>query len=108
MRRFKHWAYLNEEGMKTWGNIYPDKKVPVLSMIPQYGSLGSPDSPPQHYFLIYIEELTEEQLEATLDILTERFKAPREEMRKEFREHGLPLRQRLTNGSGTNNLGLFL
>ena len=108
MRRFKHWAYLNEEGMKTWGGIYPDKTVPVLSMISQYGPLGSPDSPPQHYFLVKVEELTEDQLEATLDILTERFQAPREEMRKEIMDRGIPLRQSLTNGSGTNNPGLFL
>jgi len=108
MRMTQHWAYLNEEGMKTWGHIYPDKTVPVLSMIPQYGPLGPPDSPPQHYFLVYLAELTEKQLEATLDILTERFQAPREVMRKEFMEHGLPLRQSLTNGSGTNNPGMFL
>jgi len=107
-RRFKHWAYLNEEGMKTWGNIYPDRTVPVLSMIPKYGPLGSPDSPPQNYFLVYVEELTEEQLEAILDILAERFKAPQQDIRKEIMERGLPLRKTLTNGSGTNHPGLFL
>ena len=107
-RRFKHWAYLNEEGKKFFGEVYPDGIVPVLSMIPMYGPLGSPDSPSQQYFMVYLDELTEEQMEKTLDILTERFMAPREEMRKEFREHGLPLRKSLTNGSGTNHPGFFL
>ena len=107
-RRFKHWAYLNKEGMETWKEVYPDGTVPVLSMIPQYGPLGSPDAPPQRYFVVYIEELTEEQIEKTLDILTERFNVPREEMREEFMEHGIPLRRSLTSGSGTNHPGLFL
>jgi len=108
MRKFKHWAYLNQEGMKIWGDIFPDKTVPVLSMIPQYGPLGSPDSPPQRYFLVQLDELTEDQLNAVLDILSEKFKAPQEDIRKEFMERGLPLRQSLTNGSGTNHPGLFI
>ena len=108
MRRFKHWAYLNPAGMETWMEVYPDGSVPVLSMIPQYGPLGPPDSPPEHYFLVYVEELTEEQFEKTLDILVERFKAPREAVRKEIMEHGLPLRRSLTNGAGTNHPGMFL
>lgn len=107
-RRFKHWAYLNEEGEKIWSDVFPDSKVPVLSMIPKYGSLGSPEATPQHYFVVYVRELSDEQIEGILDILTEKFNAPREEMRTEFMEHGIPLRQSLTNGSGTNHPGLFL
>ena len=106
-RRFKHWAYLNDEGKKLWGEVFPDGTVPVLSMLPMYGPLGSPDTPPQHYFMVYINELSDEQFEKIMDILTEKFKAPRSAMSKEFKEHGLPLRQSLTNGSGTNHPGLF-
>jgi len=52
MRRFKHWAYLNEEGMEIFGDAFPDKTVPVLSMIPKYGPLGTPDATPENYFIV--------------------------------------------------------
>ena len=108
MKGFKHWAHLNEEGLKTWKGMFPNGIVPVLSMIPQNGHLGAPDSPPQPFYIVNLKELSEKQIEKILDILTERFQAPREEMRKEFMLNGIPLRQSLTSGSGTNQLGLFL
>ena len=103
-RKFKHWAWLNEEGMKIFGAVFPDRKVPVLSMIWQTATLPIGD---KDIFKVYLEELTDEQIETLFEILVEKFKAPREDLEKQIKEYGLPLRRELTNGSGTNNPGLF-
>jgi len=104
-RRFKHWAYLNEEGMKTFGPVFPDRKVPVLSMIWQTVTLPIGN---KEVFMVYFEELTNEQMNILLDILVKKFKAPKEDVENYIKKDGLPLRRELTNGSGTNHPGLFL
>jgi len=103
-RRFKHWAWLNEEGMKIFGDVFPDKKVPVLSMIPQwvYLPIGN-----KTIYKVYFEEVTDEQIEKIINILVEKQGGPREDLEKQIKEYGLPLREELTSGSGTNHPGLF-
>ena len=108
MRRFKHWAYLNEKGMEIFGDAFPDKTVPVLSMIPKYGPLGSPDATPERYFIVKWDELKSKQPEKILEILAERFEVTEAEVLKQIAEMGLPLRKSLTNGSGTNHPGFFI
>jgi hypothetical protein len=108
MRRFKHWAYLNPEGMEIWGDVFPDRTVPVVSMVAGYGPLGSPASPPEYYFKVEWDELTEGQEEEILAILAKMFGVTREEIKGQVAEIGLPLRKALTNGSGTNHSGFFL
>jgi len=103
-RKVKHWAYLNEEGMKIFGAVFPDGKVPVLSMLWQVATLPIGD---KEIFKVYLGELTDEQNETLFEILVEKFKAPREDIEKQIKEYGFPLRRELTNGSGTNNPGLF-
>ena len=102
-RKFKHWAYLNEKGMKIFGAVFPDKKVPVLSFLWQTATLPIGD---QEVFIVYLEELTDEQLDILYEILVEKFDAPREEIEKHIKKDGLPLRRELTSGSGTNHIGL--
>jgi hypothetical protein len=96
---------LNEEGMKLFGAVFPDKKVPVLSMISQAANLPGGD---KEVFMVYLEELTDEQKGILLDILVEKFDCSRKELEKDIEKHGLPLRRELTNGAGTNHLGLFI
>lgn len=107
MRKFKHWAWLNPEGMEQFGDAFPDKRVPVLSMIPKYGPLGRSESPPEHYFIVQWDELEEEAKEIILDLLSEKFGATRGEIKGQVVEIGLPLRESLTNGAGTDHPGFF-
>lgn len=107
MKKFRHWAYLNPEGMEIWGEVFPDRTVPVLSMIPKYGPLGSPDAPPEHYFIVQWDELTEDQAEDLLELLAKKFGCTNAEIKGQVAEIGLPLRKSLTNGSGTNHPGFF-
>ena len=106
-RKFKHWAYLNPEGMEMWAQVFPDRKVPVLSMIPTIGPLGTPDNI-EEYFKVYWDELTEVQIVEIYSILCKKFKAEKYQISEQLRAFGMPLRKCLTNGSGTNHPGLFI
>ena len=97
-RRFKHWAYLNEEGKKQFGDVFPKGEVPVVSMIPfQEG-----------FYLVYHEEMAPDQVELLLTKIAEKFKASKEDVRIQMKEDRIPLRVILTNGSGTNGFAQFI
>ena len=105
--RWQHWAYLNDEGKRLWGDVFPNGIVPVMVMIPQSASLEGQDKI-MSVFLINEKELTPEQIDLILTKLATKFNAPKEEIRKDMLKSHIPLRRELTNGSGTNQMGLFL
>jgi hypothetical protein len=106
-RRFHHWAYLNDEGKKLWGDVFPTGTVPVMVMIPQSATLEGQEQV-MSVFLINEEELAPEQIDLILTKLSTKFHAPKEEIKKEMLKSHIPLRRELTNGSGTDQMGLFL
>ena len=106
-RRFKHWAYLNPEGMEEWGHIFPDRKVPVLSMIWKTGEVGEPGNVID-FFTVQWDELTDVQKDNILGMLSDKFKVSILEIEKQRMKVGMSLRRSLTNGSGTNHPGLFI
>jgi len=107
-RRFKHWAYLNEEGLRRYGDIF-GKEVPIVSMVPTTCRI---EGKPEQCYMIYHEELTEEQLKKFLAEIAERFHVSPDEVKKHISsghfEDRIPLRERFTNGAGCNHPGLFL
>lgn len=107
MRRFKHWAHLNDEGMDLFGKVFPDKTVPVLSMIWKTGSVGNPENI-EDYFTVQWDELTEGQRYLMLEILSNKFDVKKSDIKGQIEDIGLPLRRSLTKGSGTNHPGLFI
>lgn len=104
-RRFKHWIYLNEEGQKLYGNIFGDKDVPVLSMIPSVALIVRH---PEKVYLLYHEELTDTQVDQLLTLLSEKFDAPKEPIKQQMLKDRLPIREKYTRGAGTNHPGLFM
>lgn len=107
MRKFKHWAYLNEEGMEMFGEVFPDRTVPVVSMIAMIGPLGTPDNI-EEYFKVEWDELTKAQMKKIYSILCFKFEVQKIQIAKQIREFGMPLRKSLTNGSGTDHPGFFV
>lgn len=101
----KSWVHLNEEGKKLYGTIFPDGTMPVLSMIPQVAKTGDETN---RVYLIYHEELTEEQVEAVLHLLSRKFGADKELIRHEMITNRLPIREKYVSGAGTENVGLFM
>ena len=104
-RRFKHWIYLNEEGKKLYGSIFDDKDVPVLSMIPMVTSIAGH---PEKVYLLYHEELSDAQIDQLLALLSEKFNAPKEDIKEQMLKDRLPIREKYVSGAGTNHPGLFM
>jgi hypothetical protein len=104
-RKFKHWIWLNEEGKKLYGEIFPTGEVPVLSMIPTVAGI---EGQAERVFLIFHEELSNEQIDKMLTLLSERFRAPKDVIRQEMLKNRIPIREKYVSSSGTNHPGLFI
>jgi hypothetical protein len=104
-RRFSFSAFLNEEGRKIFGpEIFPYGIVPTTNM---NGYLAG-GTMKEDYYLVYHEEMTVEQADRLLEVLADRFKAPKAEVEEQMMEMRIPLRVSLTTGSGTDTLAWFL
>ena len=101
-----HWATLNEMGKALYGEVFPDGRVPVLSMIPSWARLGGSKEASKVY-LAKVSKLSEEQFGKIVDMVSARFGADREVVEKDFKDHGIPLREELTSGAGTDELGFL-
>jgi hypothetical protein len=104
-RHFKHWANLNDEGKKLYGKIWENGTVPVVSMIPTWCGI---EGQAEQCYLIYHEEMTPEQISIMLDMLANRFSAPKSAIEDEMKKNRLPLRGIYVSSAGTNHIGLFL
>lgn len=102
-----HWIYLNDEGRKLYGEIFPHGKLPVISMFPQWAKLGGSETSSQIY-LVKVSELSSEQFSKIVDIVMKNLGGPRREIEKNFKDNNIPLREELTSGAGTDQIGLFL
>jgi hypothetical protein len=106
LRKFPTWAYLNTEGKQVWGNVFPDGKVPIQSIISVPATLEGIDAV-QKIYLVDWKQLTAQQQEAVLDKLRKKSGASKPEILTDILKVGLPLRERYTEGCGTSRLELF-
>jgi len=106
-QNYMDWTYLNEEGKKEFGDIFPDK-VPILSMIPimfEHPELKTPEAG----YLLKGKELSEEQLTKLVDKLTQKFGDPdKDEIKKAILANDIPVRVKLTSGSGTKRPFMYM
>jgi hypothetical protein len=103
-RRCKHWVYLNDDGKKLYGDVFPDGDVPVLSTVPTTGGI---EGNPERLYLLFHEELTEEQREDLLTVLAQKFSADKEAVRHEMLKNRIPIRSKLVSGAGSDCPCLF-
>lgn len=107
MTKYETWAYLNDEGKRMWGEIFPDGEVPVRSILTQQAKLEGIKEL-ERTFLVDWVALTENQKDAILSRLSQKSGASKETILKDILKIGLPLREKYTNGAGTTRLGLIL
>lgn len=91
-------AILNDEGMKLFGEIFPDKRIPVLHPLSDEAELEGVGE--KQIYLVNIallRRVDETTYQKLIRKLSEKFKAPIEAMDAEFNEHGLPLRAELVS-----------
>lgn len=91
-------AILNDEGMKLFGDIFPDKKIPVLHPLSGETELEGVGEN-QIYFvnILLLRRVDETAYQKLIRKLSEKFNAPIEALKDEFNEHGLPLRAELVS-----------
>jgi hypothetical protein len=97
---------LNPEGKKLWGDVFPDGEVPIQSMIAHSATLEGTDCN-ERVFLVDWKELSADQQKAVLDKISKLSGASKEIILKDVLKVGLPLRQKYTEGCGTNRMELF-
>ena len=100
------WAYLNAEGKQHWGDIFPDGKVPIHSIVTISVKLKG-IRPTQTVYMVDWKKLTSEQQLAILEKLRTLSGASKEDSLKDILEVGLPLREKYTDCSGTSRVELF-
>ena len=91
-------AILNDEGMKLFGDIFPDKKIPVLTPLSGETKLEGVGKKQIHLVNIaLLRRVDEPTYQKLIKKLSEKFNAPMEAMDEEFNKHGLPLRAELVS-----------
>lgn len=90
---------LNDEGMKMMGEIFPDKKVPVKSMVPVNAELEGQPGQSQVYH-IDVDSLTEDKYFECLTAMAAKFGEDFEVVKEAMDELGfIPLNAKLVNVS---------
>jgi hypothetical protein len=107
LRKYKTWATLNAEGKKTWGEIFQDGEVPVQSITTQSAKLEGIDKT-ERVLLVDWKELTAQQQDAVLEMLSKKSGASKNVILKEILKIDLPLREKYVDGCGASRLGLFI
>ncbi|MHC4573368.1 MAG: hypothetical protein ACYS76_04440, partial [Planctomycetota bacterium] len=97
MRKLKYpmSAILNNEGMELFGDVFPDKRIPVLNPLSHETKLeGVGEKKVYLVNLSLLKRVDEATYKKLLNKLSEKFNAPIEAM-GEIYKHGLPLRAEL-------------
>ncbi len=105
---YQDWCYLNEEGMKEYGHIFPNKTIPIVSMIGikfEHPKLEEPELA----YLLRGTDLTEEQIEKLIKNALSRFdELDKEVIKTTILTNQVPIRQKLTSGAGTKRIFMYM
>jgi hypothetical protein len=107
LRKYRTWAFLNSEGKRLWGDVFPEGEVPIQSMVAQTATLEGIDGV-ERVFLVDWKELTAEQQKCILERIGSLSGTSKDAVLREILKVGLPLREKYTEGCGTSRMGLFI
>ena len=106
-QNYKDWANLNEEGLEKFGDIFPNGVVPIISMISI--TFEHPDlSTPERAYLLKGSDLTKDQITKLVDKLAQKFNGEKDEIRKTILSNDIPVREKLTSGTGTKRFYMYV
>lgn len=100
------WVFLNDEGKRVWGGIFPDGKVPVCSFSFHNATLEGASA--ERVILVNWAALSPSQKDSVLGKISERSGAPKEAILKDVLKIGLPLRESYTTGVVAAELRFFI
>lgn len=89
-------AILNAEGMDLFGDIFSDKRIPVLAPLKNEAELEGEGIKSIYLVNVKLLRRVDEKAYQKLIIkLSEKFKATKDALEEEFNKNGLPLRSEL-------------
>lgn len=88
-------ARLNEEGMKIWGSVFPNREVPLKGIQSFKADLDKRGE--TEVYLVDWAWLSQEKRDHVLGILQRKFGSSRETILEEINRNGLPLRASLVS-----------
>ena len=108
-QQYASWADLNDKGVKELGDIFPEKRIPIQSIIQiafEHPALKTPETA----YILNGKDLTEEQLNKLIEKTALKFgdEDKKEEIKQFILNNELPVRTCLTSGAGTKNVHMFL
>ena len=95
MADYRSWARLNLEGRREWGEVFPDGKVPVQTIVTQKPILEDAKDV-ESVFTVNWKELTPWQQQAIIEKLSKQNGATKETILNDILRIGLPLRRKYT------------
>jgi hypothetical protein len=81
-------AILTEYGKQRWADVFPEGTLPVKSYVPVSSNVGN-------IYLVDWAAITEEQRQAVLQKLADRFNISKREVEMQVLQDGLPIRAEL-------------
>jgi hypothetical protein len=96
---------LNEEGKKVWGDVFPDNKVPVTSIIFQEAHVGDHR---EKVCMVNWQLLNEKQKIQIIRKIAAKTGAWESDIADDIKRIGLPLRESLTMGVIAFELRFFI
>jgi len=109
MKDYNTWAHLNEEGMKEFGDIFPEKTIPIVSLIHvkfTHPTLNTPETA----YILRGRDLTETELGKLIDRIAKKFndESKRDEIKDCILKDQIPVRTGITSGAGTKAVHLYM
>jgi hypothetical protein len=103
------WVWLNDEGKRVWGDVFPDGKVPVCSYF-QEANLMRGGVTPIATRIVFVNwsALSSEQKLAVLTKISKTTGSSKVEILKDILKIGLPLRESYTTAFVAAKLRFFI
>jgi len=101
--KYAVWANLNKAGRKLFGDVFPDSQIPIMleTWLAFEAELEGVKTQQIHLVNVKLLRRTDEEAyQRLLNKLSEKFKASKEDMNREFTINGLPLRANLVSSIG--------
>jgi len=101
------WVRLNDAGMRVWGDVFPDGKIPVCSMDFHDATLEGRGGK-ERVILVSWAALSKVQQDGVLAKISEKSGAPKDAILEHILKVGLPLRECYTTGVVAAELRFFI
>lgn len=106
--KYEYWGHLSELGEKELGHIFPDRVVPLKTLLCERATLEGKEGV-HGIYKVDASLLTETQYNLILEHLHDRSGFSVEGMKEDFKKDGfIPMSSKYISASGTSRLYMFI